>query len=107
MLCKGGNVNNVVEEIASLIQLHVTYNLRSALHNKIKLFITCSKIKPGYIKLLKCCCVALVICPAVSGLRVTAQDLQTQGDVVDPTPRVDAEVAAEQRKIKNGESFVV
>lgn len=39
-------------------------------------------------------------------LRVTAQDLQTQGDVVDPTPRVDTEVAAEQRRIKNDESFL-
>lgn len=40
-------------------------------------------------------------------LRVTAEDLQAQGDVVDPTPRVDTEVAAEQRRIKNGDSFLI
>lgn len=40
-------------------------------------------------------------------LCVAAQDLQTQGDVIHPTPRVDAQVAAEQRRIKNTESFLV
>lgn len=40
-------------------------------------------------------------------LRGTAQDLQAQGDVIDPTPRVDTEVSAEQRRIKNSEGFLV
>lgn len=40
-------------------------------------------------------------------LCVTAQDFQTQCNVVDPTPRMDTEVAAEQRWIKNGESFLI
>lgn len=34
-------------------------------------------------------------------LCVAAQDLQTQGDIVDPAARVEAEVAAKQRRIKN------
>lgn len=40
-------------------------------------------------------------------LRVAAQHLQTQSDVVDPTPRVDSEVAAKQSRMKNSESFFV
>lgn len=40
-------------------------------------------------------------------LRVAAQDLQTQGDVVDPSQRVDADVAAEEGQVKDGESFLV
>lgn len=41
------------------------------------------------------------------GLSVTAEDLQAQGDVVDPTPRVDTEVLSEQWRIKICESFLV
>lgn len=40
-------------------------------------------------------------------LRVAAQDLQAQGDVIDPSQRMDADVAAEERQVKDGESFLV
>lgn len=40
-------------------------------------------------------------------LRVTAQHLQTQSDVVHPTARVNAEITAEQRRIKNSKCFFV
>lgn len=40
-------------------------------------------------------------------LCVAAQDLQAQGDVIDPSQRVDADVAAEERQVKDGESFLV
>ena len=40
-------------------------------------------------------------------LRVAAQDLQAQGDVVVPTPRVDAEVAGKQRRIKHCQGLLV
>lgn len=40
-------------------------------------------------------------------LCVAAQDLQAQGDVIDPSQRVDADVASEERHVKDGESFLV
>lgn len=40
-------------------------------------------------------------------LCVAAQDLQAQGDVIDPSQRVDADVAAKERRVKEGESFLV
>lgn len=40
-------------------------------------------------------------------LCVAAQDLQAQGDVIDPSQRVDSDVAAEERRVKEGESFLV
>lgn len=40
-------------------------------------------------------------------LCVAAQDLQAQGDVIDPSQRVDADVAPEERHVKDGESFLV
>lgn len=40
-------------------------------------------------------------------LCVAAQDLQAQGDVIDPSQRVDADVASEERRVKDGDSFLV
>lgn len=40
-------------------------------------------------------------------LCVAAQDLQAQGDVIDPSQRMDADVAAEERQVEDGESFLV
>lgn len=40
-------------------------------------------------------------------LCVTAQDLQAEGDFVDPAPRMNAQVTAEQRRVKDGEGFIV
>lgn len=40
-------------------------------------------------------------------LCVAAQDLQAQGDVIDPSQRVDADVAAEERWVKDGERFLI
>lgn len=40
-------------------------------------------------------------------LCVTAQDLQAQGDVIDPSQRMDADVAAKERQVKDGESFLI
>lgn len=40
-------------------------------------------------------------------LCVAAQDLQAQGDVIDPSQRVDADVASEERHVKDGERFLV
>lgn len=40
-------------------------------------------------------------------LRVAAQDFQAKGDVIDPSQRMDADVATEERQVKDGESFLV
>lgn len=40
-------------------------------------------------------------------LCVAAQDLHAQGDVIDPSQRMDADVAAEERRVKDSESFLV
>ena len=55
--------------------------------------------------LLKCCLVSSVASEQL--LRVTAQDLQAQGDAVDPAARVDTEVAAEQGGIEHRGSLLV
>ena len=74
-------------------QLHVLYNL----------IMKCFQMKQGYILLLKNAAWPPGVYRAVSAplLRVATQDLQTQGDIVDPAARVEAEVAAKQRRIKN------
>ena len=59
--------------------------------------------KCGYITLLKCCCTVSV--GLASG--VTAQDLQTQGNVVDPAQWVDAQVAAEDWWFEIIEGFLI
>lgn len=40
-------------------------------------------------------------------LSVASQDLHTQGDVIDPTQRVDAEKAAKQRWIEHSQRFLI
>lgn len=40
-------------------------------------------------------------------LCVAAQDLQAQGDVIDPSQGVDADVASKERHVKDGEGFLV
>lgn len=40
-------------------------------------------------------------------LCIAAQDLHAQGDVIDPSQRMDADVAAEERQVKDGESFLI
>lgn len=44
---------------------------------------------------------------SVSLLSVAAQDLHTQGDVVDPAQRMDAQVAAKQRWLEHGERLLI
>lgn len=43
----------------------------------------------------------------MSLLSVAAQDLHTQGNVVDPAPWMDAQVAAKQRWLKHGERLLI
>lgn len=40
-------------------------------------------------------------------LSVAAQDLHTQGDVVDPAPWMDAQEAAKQRWLEQGECLLI
>lgn len=46
------------------------------------------------------CLLAVLLC-------ITAQHLKAQSDVVDPATRVDAQVVAEQGRLKNGEGLFV
>ena len=45
--------------------------------------------------------------PSEHLLCVAAEDLQAQGDAVDPTQRVDTEEAAKQRGVKNSDRLFV
>lgn len=53
------------------------------------------------------CCYEASASPSEHLLRVAAEDLQAQGDAVDPTQRVDPEVAAEQRGVKYGDRLFI
>lgn len=97
------NVNNVLatEGTASNCNL-------SALHYLI-LQQNPQKKKKVQLNPKNCCCWRRCSLPRQFDppLGVTAQHLQAEGDVVDPAPWMDTEVAGEQRRLENCENFLI